>query len=438
MTAWLAVGAVAFLVLAVVLFRLRPRVALVAWFVVLAAVPVWVAAPHVPVLPQAVLGLLVVVAFLPHWGRLTAGDLVFGVLVVVSLVASLATWTPVDIPADVVLVWTVGYLTGRVLSARVGVDPVLRTAAVVLGIAGGLAVVEYVTRFDPFQRIVVHNALFDLWGSPNSRSGEWRAEGAFGHPIALGCSLAIGVPLALGSSLRSRSKLLVLVGLFGGAVVTFSRIALICASLGLLLSLVSRRTPLRLRTRAVVAAGVLVAAVGVVPFVLATLNSSGAVAADSADYRGWLLDLVPGIAPIGLSSLYHAYPDGTVRFGTFASIDNALLLIGLRYGAIAVAVIVVALAAAATTVLRLRASAATVALVAQIPAFVSAALITQYAVLVWVLVGVAVTSELRPFRAAPPSTSSLDDLPVPASVRHPSAPARETAAVAPSIGSGHR
>ncbi|KAA0514789.1 hypothetical protein F0325_21300, partial [Enterobacter ludwigii] len=118
-TMWAAVAAVLLLATAVAASRYHPRLAVVAWFVVLAAVPIWVVAPHVPVLPQAVVGLVLVIAFLPHRGGLVAGDLVFGTLALVALVASLATSTPVDIPADVVLVWTVGYLVGRVMSARV-------------------------------------------------------------------------------------------------------------------------------------------------------------------------------------------------------------------------------------------------------------------------------------------------------------------------------
>ena len=43
-----------------------------------------------------------------------------------------------------------------------------------------------------------------------------------------------------------------------------------------------------------------------------------------------------------------------------------------------------------------RGSAATIAVVAQIPAFATVALITQYSIFVWFIIGLAVTSQLTP------------------------------------------
>ena len=67
-----------------------------------------------------------------------------------------------------------------------------------------LAILEFVTGTNLFITYLPNTtSLFDIWGTLQPRGGVIRAEGAFGHSIALGASLGIAVSLTLGSSFRA-------------------------------------------------------------------------------------------------------------------------------------------------------------------------------------------------------------------------------------------
>ena len=85
---------------------------------------------------------------------------------------------------------------------------------------------------------------------------------------------------------------------------------------------------------------------------------------------------------------------GETRFGAFHSIDSALIYFGLTNGLIPLALVVTVLLAALLLALRGRATPATLAIVAQLPAVATVALITQYAMFFWVVCGLAVSSQL--------------------------------------------
>jgi len=69
------------------------------------------------------------------------------------------------------------------------------------------------------------------------------------------------------------------------------------------------------------------------------------------------------------------------------------VLIALNHGWLVLVLVVALLIAAVACLLTGRATAPTVALVAQLPAFVSVALITQYATFTWFVAGLAVCSQ---------------------------------------------
>ena len=100
------------------------------------------------------------------------------------------------------------------------------------------------------------------------------------------------------------------------------------------------------------------------------------------------------LQPFGLSSNYAVTTTRSVSIGTFGSIDNAILLFGLIYGWIPMVIVVSVLLAAVVTVLTRRATPATAAVVAQLPALVSVAFITQYAAVAWFSFGLAVSAQL--------------------------------------------
>jgi hypothetical protein len=232
----------------------------------------------------------------------------------------------------------------------------------------------------------------EQWSAIQLRGGVARAEGAFGHSIALGAALAVSMPLVLVAPLRLWVRLAAVVLMLAAVVVTFSRIALVTSCLGLLLSVVAgSELPRRLRALLVVAG----AGVGAVAFPLVTqvFSAAGSEATNSAAYRLDLLSLVRYIDVLGSSSAFARAPDGSVSFGAFGSIDSALILQGLWYGWVSLAVALVLLAVAAAAVATRKATAPTIAIAAQIPALATVALITQYASMFWFVVGLAVCTQ---------------------------------------------
>ena len=86
---------------------------------------------------------------------------------------------------------------------------------------------------------------------------------------------------------------------------------------------------------------------------------------------------------------------GETYYGSFQSIDSELVLTGLRFGAVPLLVLLATAAACLISLLPGRATPAAVAIAAQVPAFATVALITQYGFLVWFVAGVAVTAHQR-------------------------------------------
>jgi hypothetical protein len=127
------------------------------------------------------------------------------------------------------------------------------------------------------------------------------------------------------------------------------------------------------------------------PILLEVFGAAGAEAEGSAGYRFDLVPLINSMVVLGVSPSREVLATGEDYWGGFRSIDSALILIGLRFGLLCLVIVVLLLAMLLVGVLR-RASPASVALVAQIPAFATVALITQYAVFVWFTAGLAVAS----------------------------------------------
>jgi hypothetical protein len=407
----LLVAAVATGVVAAMWLRTRPRWGTALFLVALCLVPVWLGVKLRAYFPPASVaaGLVLLAGLRLSRARPAVADLpvVFlGVVAVTSAVLGLSGLGPV---ATAVVVWGAAYLAGRHLCARVGSEWMYGAVAVAFTFVAGLAVLEAVTQVNPFVQLRAGNKLFTDWSEIQIRGGRARVEGAFGHSIALGASLAASVPFVLAAPfrlwVRSASVLLILVAV----VTTFSRTGMVCAVLALLLSLFYLDVvPPAARLR--LAAVVVVAAAALTPLVLTTFSDAGDEASGSAEYRGALLSLVGDVAPLGLSAAAERTPSADTRFGPFRSIDNFVLLSGLTFGALFAVTLLLILAVAAFAVIRRRATPATVALVAQGPALLTVALITQYASVVWFVAGVAVSSQLA-------RKSHRLSVPVPASPR---------------------
>lgn len=392
----LALGIFAFLVC-----RRWPRTALGGWLLIVCFAPIWVGLDLGFYVSLATLGAgLVLVACLPVLpSRIGLADWMIVVLFGASLAPVLLGAT--NLASAVVLPqWAAAFLLGRLIAYRVPLDTVCRLLAVVFAVAGALAIVEFLSGFNPIVSFVTaanpvfesvtSGSLFERWSPLQARGGIIRAEGAFGHSIALGACLALVIPIAVTARFSVGVRLLIVVALTGGAVVSFSRIGMICSVLAIVLSVLFLRRELTAKARAAIASVIVVAGIAVVPFITATFAQAGDEASSSAAYRGDLLSLIPGMVPFGLASSLRASPGGELYFGSFRSIDSAVILFGLTYGWIPLLVVVVLIVAAVVLTGMRRASPPMIAVVAQLPAVFSVALINQYAIFLWFMIGLAV------------------------------------------------
>jgi hypothetical protein len=303
--------------------------------------------------------------------------------------------------------WGLAFLLGRLVpDDRVDLKQVYGLVAVIMACVAGLAVVEFVLTWNPFVEVSPPWSSSPQWRGLQERGGITRAEGAFGHSIALGCSLALAVPLALGSRIRPvvRNGLALLLVI--GSVVSFSRVGMIAAVLGLLLSLLAG-PGLSTRARAAALVVAVAGAAFVLPAVLTVFEVADEEASGSAGYRVNLLQLVPSMESLGLSGDASFNQLGALVFFQFRSIDSALILLGLVYGWIALVIALSLLAMAVGAVVLRRAAPPTISIVAQIPALISVALITQYAMLFWFVAGLSVAAQANRLARSAPEKSKV-------------------------------
>ena len=401
--------AVVLLALAVVVMTRAPRLAFAGWLVALCFVPVWAGItlkvdlePHVIASVGLVAGLLPVVARgggrTP--GRLTWGDGLFVGFVLAALVPVVAGTVTFSDVFVLLVQWTAAFLAGRLVGYRVPLRWIYGAIAVAFTVVAGLAVVEFLASWNPFLHIPGNAGLRAVWAVIQDRGGRPRAEGAFGHSIALGASLAMAVPIALAAPFRTVVRLGMVVLMLAAVVVTFSRIGLITAVTGAVLAVLFLSHELPRRVRVAVTVGLVGVGVGCASLVSTVFAAAGTEASNSADYRLQLLDLVPALRPFGWASTTYRLATGQTIFanvpstdGTLHSIDNALLLLGLSYGWVPLLFVLALLVSAVCCLVSGRVSAPTLAVVAQIPAFATVALITQYSTFTWFVAGLAVFSQ---------------------------------------------
>jgi hypothetical protein len=395
---------VAGVAIAFVVLRRSAKWALGIWLAVICFVPVWIGFSlgvsgnlYVPI--ASGVALIVIVTLVPGGQfRFTLADGLVLLLVVVSAVATAVTNSSVALSflLSLTIYFVVGYALGRLAPHRIDLRWIYGAVGVVFTVVAVLAIVESISGRNLFVNLHAANPQFTLWSALQYRGGALRVEGAFGHSIALGCSLAIAIPLTLASRLPSWVRTLMVLIMLVATTLTFSRVGIVGAILGLALSILFLREGLTRRMRVVLATGGAAAMVALFPVIGAVLTAAGSEASGSAAYRGDLLSLIDQMKPIGVANSARKSADGQIYFGNFRSIDSQLILTGLSGGTIVLAAIVVALLAAIVLVLAGKGSAATIAIVAQIPAFATVALITQYSIFVWFIIGLAVTSQLTP------------------------------------------
>ncbi|RFU22797.1 tyrosine-protein kinase domain-containing protein [Geodermatophilus marinus] len=403
-------GAAALGVLAVVLLRRSPQLGVGGWLAVVCLVPVWAGVGLGAYFEPQVLAGLAAVGALVLVRRCVplspvGADLLIAAFALSALLPALVGRGTANGVFVLLAHWASAYLLGRLAGHRLPLGRVYALVAVAFTAVAVLALVEWVAGWNPFHLVPGSGGLREVWATIQERGGVARAEGAFGHSIALGGSLALALPLTLAAPLRPAVRLGMAVLMGAACAVTFSRIGLGTAVLGVLLSIAFLRTGLPGRLRLLICGGLLVGAAAAAPLVTQVFAAAGDEASGSAGYRADLLSLLGEARLLGLSPSYWRSPTGEASFGTFRSIDSALVLTTLTYGWIPLAFLGAAVLSAVVVVVRGQATAPTVALVAQLPAFATVALITQYASLVWFVAGLAVAAQAlapRGERAADP------------------------------------
>lgn len=382
-------------ILVILAFHRSPRFATLSWVVVLCFVPYWFSVAIVlPFTPATIAGGFILLALFPiHSFKLTKPDLVVAAFAAIYAISFLFGAGTVSSAWVMISHWLLGYALGRVILLRVGVEQVFRSFAYIFTAVSVLAVFEFVSGWNPFVLLAVPGRLYNTWGSLLERGGVLRAEGAFGHPIALGASIALVIPLVLATRMRSWIRLAMVAVMLVAVVTTFSRTAMVCSVISVILSLTLTRDSMGRPVR--VGAILTILAVGVVltPFVQSVFDAAGDEATGSAAYRGDLFALLESTSLIGLSSAFRQTATGSNYIDNFGSIDNQVVLIGLLYGLIPLICVAILIIGACVIVLTGRGTAPVISIVAQIPAFFTVALITQYGMFVWVVGGLAVTCQ---------------------------------------------
>ncbi|GAA1417358.1 hypothetical protein [Agrococcus citreus] len=373
---------------ALFVFRASPRTTFVAWTLVLFLVPIWIGVTAGIFWAAIILVTIAAIAANLTDLRLAPVDALvalFALLVLVLLALGLASLSHA---VTAVLEWIVPYAWGRLALARVGERFIVRTIAAIAAVAAVLAIVEFLSGVNVFT-LVPGPGGFAQWSTLQVRGPFLRAEGAFGHSIALGAALAMSTACILAARWRTWVTLLALLAVVGALVVTFSRIGLVTGALTIALSLVALPGLGRAARWSIAAAGAAAVAV-ILPFLGDVFVDAGDEAAGSAEYRTGQLSLLSEVQVLGSAGDFSGRLADGVYLGAFSeSVDNTLLLIALRFGWVAVALVAVALVAIAAGVIR-RPNPAAIAVAAQLPALVAVALITQFGVLLWFFAGLAV------------------------------------------------
>ncbi len=399
------------------LFMLRaPKAAIIGWIALLAFVPIWwgvgVMGYWYPA-ALAGLGLVFVLIRDGSWGPVSAGDVGAAIFFIAAL-APLAVSGAWSLSAVFVVVtqWLLAFLIGRLAPSVLSLETIYLTISVVFGAVAVLALVEFALSWNPFVGFGRAGPEYQSWGPIQYRGGLPRVEGAWGHSIALGSAMAMSIPLMLASRLRSGWKVLLLALMLSVAMLSFSRIAQLTAVLAVVLSIYALAPVLRRSVRVIILALLAVGAVFGYGYVTEVYGQSGDEFAKSAAYRADLTELIGEIAFFGQSSAVGRTAGGSLTFGDFQSIDNAMLLLGLKHGWLALlAAIGLAVCVLALTLLR-KAEPPTVALASQIPTLFAVALITQFGMYLWFVAGLAVAAQaLRRARTA--SGEAPDALPEP-------------------------
>lgn len=369
----------------------HPRFALTAWLICLVAVPVW---PEVRVgislQALSALSLLLVPSILRHWrGRLQGGDWMMLAFAGAATLSVALFNSPQFAWVAVFTQWGAAYLVGRSLGPAVGEAWVYKAIAIAGTVVGAWALIEFAAGLHLFENYFV--ALDRAsWHLIQIRGSLDRSEGAFGHSIAMGGFLALSVPFVIACRTTTPRRIAMLAVVAAGGLVTFSRGAIIGVAAAIIFSLLfmaseslTRRARIGLTTTAVMASIV------AVPFTLNLFDSVSSDLTVSTNYRGDLsTSFFPDLNAFGLGDGVQ-FVDGAQRYRQFTSIDNAYALLGLQLGWVPLGILALGVVVVIIRLLRGRGGPADVAIASQAIVLYTVALITQYGLAVFFVVGLA-------------------------------------------------
>lgn len=382
----------ALLGLGVVAFSyVRPQAAIVTWVVVTAMVPYWtnvyVSAMGFP--PSAAFGLPVLLgagaAFLmrPQKARLhwMDGALAAGALIIMFLWFS-GELQGIYFLRDLLLLWALAYVLGRMMDSRV----IATAFPIIMAVVAAWGLLEFAFGLHLFADWMPSTS--HTWNRIQERAGVSRSEAAFGHAIAYGAALVLALPYA---QRLPRYSLVTQLLLVAGIVVSLSRGPLLGLALTLVLCAWVLSTPQRrVRDTLLTAAGGLA-----VYFILTNLysgeyssevSSSGDARLDQffavRDHLNWLS-----------SAISFTGPEGSPIVAGIAVIDSTPLRLAVNFGIIAAFLALTPVIVAGVRSINRKAGVASVALAGQIPILVVTSFITQWQVLIFFFMGL-VTSEV--------------------------------------------
>ena len=385
----------------------RPRWALVPIFATLAFVPVYAAPKLGPVYLEAtVCGLWVLTAALAlrilvqeALPPLALMDVAVAVFFVVLWIAVVFGGEETATFIQRVFLWFGPYIALRLFVHR---DPdVSFLARLFVGIALAivpLVLLEVATGINPFSGLVI-NSDADVWGQGQERLGAVRAEGAFGHSIALGMFLATAALFAVGVAAHTQDRGARALWLVSTAVLlmalaaTLSRTGWVMFGIGVVLLVLTSRPAgrARLAVMILVAAALTLGASQVLPSEVPTplsLAAGDREISGSGSYRVRLLELAlePGaLKAIGPADRGLAAPIGG------ESLDNAYLSLAQDFGVLPAGAFLLIVLASIWSLVRLRRrgldALLPVVVVANLAGLLFVALITQHQVMIWALIG---------------------------------------------------
>lgn len=375
-------------------------------------VPYWVGAEIGIQVPGVVVIVLLMIATLKLSDPppLMLPDLAVGGLALAVLAGFILGITPFYDAAVMLAQWVAPYLLGRFIGRSCSLPSLTSPFVAFAALLSVLTIAEFLFNWHPFVNIGAGTNSFATWSQIQVRAGLPRSEWTFGHSIALGNVLAMTIPFVVFDRMSFQRKIVLLTLIFAAVTVTFSRSAMIAAALTSVMSFILLRQHLP-RKQFAASIGLSVFLLGAMLSVLSQVSqASGAETAESSSARVVQLDLAKRVEVLGVSDAAVLLPDGSWGYlsgayvrGFTPTVDNTPLLLGLRSGWVPVGFWVASIVSICILQCRLAGrSPAGIAVLGQIPTILTTAMITQYAIVFWLICGLAVSCATRERGLGPP------------------------------------